>query len=524
MSDPIACSYDEVPYGSRSILTAHPDRLSVVALLNGLTPAPLEACRVLEIGCAEGGNLLPQATILKGSQFVGIDLSPRQIEEGRATAAAVGLENVEFIAASIADLDPGLGAFDFILCHGVFSWVPDFVREAILQVIARHLAPKGVAYVSYNTYPGWYCRRLVREAMHYHARSARTPVEKVRLGREILEILGGSLPPEAGYFKLLVAQEREILSDAADSYVYHEFFEDENHPFYFREFMGMAHAHGLQFLGEANFTSLEERMPREHRDRLDQIAGDAVEREQYLDFMTNRTFRRTLLCRGDVALDRNAGLAAIAGLSFAALAEPESARPDIQSDAPETFRVKTEASLTTSRPLVKAMLTALAECWPRALSRDELWQSVLAKLDGCPRLDFDPAEGPLPLDAVVWRCVQSGLVEPYRSKPPFRSEISERPEATPLARLQAERGGSVTNLRHRTIELNDMHRFVLARLDGQRDRKALVADLESAIGGGAAEIVNEEGQALAPSEVASFLEGTLEEVLGGLTKQALLIG
>jgi SAM-dependent methyltransferase len=168
-----ATSYDEVPYASDPYPQSHPDQLATVATLFGMAPAPVDRCRVLELGCARGGNLIPLALALPRSRFVGIDSSAHQVVAAREVIAALGLGNIEVSQRSILDVDAGFGSFDYIICHGTYSWVPSEVQDKILAVCARNLAPGGVAYVSYNTYPGWHLRGLVRDLLCYHRRLSR---------------------------------------------------------------------------------------------------------------------------------------------------------------------------------------------------------------------------------------------------------------------------------------------------------------------------------------------------------------
>src|SRR5436190_23362618 len=88
-------SYDEVPYKSYPYPQSHPDRLATVATLFGMEPPPLDNCRVLELGCCSGGNLIPMAERFPGRRFVGVDYSQRQVAEGQATLKELGLENIE---------------------------------------------------------------------------------------------------------------------------------------------------------------------------------------------------------------------------------------------------------------------------------------------------------------------------------------------------------------------------------------------------------------------------------------------
>src|SRR5262249_1781779 len=139
MSDDLLKSYEETPYHSNPISSCHPDCLATMATLYGMRPPPVASCRVLELGCAGGGNLIPIALTLPAARFVGIDLSPRQIAEGQEIVATLGLKNIQLLPLSILDVGPDFGTFDYILCHGVYSWVPPAVQDKILAICRQHL-------------------------------------------------------------------------------------------------------------------------------------------------------------------------------------------------------------------------------------------------------------------------------------------------------------------------------------------------------------------------------------------------
>jgi 2-polyprenyl-3-methyl-5-hydroxy-6-metoxy-1,4-benzoquinol methylase len=156
-------SYDEVPYESHPYPQTHPSRLAAVATLFGLRPPAVETARVLELGCAAGGNLTPVAEAFPKATLLGVDASARQIGDGQRFVERLGLSNLTLKHANILDLGPDLGTFDYIICHGVFSWVQTPVQEKILDICAKHLSPSGIAYISYNTYPGWHMRGMIRD-------------------------------------------------------------------------------------------------------------------------------------------------------------------------------------------------------------------------------------------------------------------------------------------------------------------------------------------------------------------------
>ena len=161
-------SYDNVLYPSYTHPQTHPDRLATLATLFGLRPAPVATSRMLELACGQGGNLIPLAVSYPDSHCVGVDLSQRQIDSGQAVIEALGLTNIDLRPQSILDFPVDSGPFDYIIAHGVYSWVPEPVRDKILQICRDHLAPQGVAIVSYNTFPGWHQRRMIRDMMLFH--------------------------------------------------------------------------------------------------------------------------------------------------------------------------------------------------------------------------------------------------------------------------------------------------------------------------------------------------------------------
>ena len=119
----LAARYDTIAYAALPHAATHPDRIASVATFLGHPAADPAHCRVLEVGCNDGSNLIPMAVTLPHASFVGCDLSSSAIGAGRATVAALGLANVILLCEDLAGLDPSLGPFDFIVAHGVYSWV-----------------------------------------------------------------------------------------------------------------------------------------------------------------------------------------------------------------------------------------------------------------------------------------------------------------------------------------------------------------------------------------------------------------
>ncbi|MCD0216938.1 class I SAM-dependent methyltransferase, partial [Enterobacter hormaechei subsp. steigerwaltii] len=114
--------------------------------------------KVLELGCSMGGNIITQALYYPDAEFVGIDLSGRQVAQGNAIIEKMGLKNVRLEEKDILTVDESFGKFDYIIVHGIWSWVPDTVKDKIFSICRNNLTKHGIAYISYNVYPGWWKR------------------------------------------------------------------------------------------------------------------------------------------------------------------------------------------------------------------------------------------------------------------------------------------------------------------------------------------------------------------------------
>jgi methyltransferase-like protein/2-polyprenyl-3-methyl-5-hydroxy-6-metoxy-1,4-benzoquinol methylase len=528
MSDVQPTSYDEVPYDSYPFVQTHPDRLATVATLLGMQPASVAHCRVLELGCASGGNLLPMALTLPESRFVGIDLSRRQIAEGQQVAERLGLKNIELKHLSIMDVTEDFGRFDYLICHGVFSWVSTQVQDKILAICAQNLTPNGVAYVSYNTYPGWHMRGLIRDMMSYHARQFSDSLVRVKQARNLLDFLANAVAKENTPYSLLLKSELESIRQSRDSYLFHEHLEDFNEPIYFHQFAERAAAKGLRYLGEVDLrVMLTGNYPPEVENVLKVLSPDLIHVEQYMDFLRNRMFRQTLLCRQSVVPNYTLYPERLTRFHVASAATPVAASPDIRSTAVEQFRAPDGATVSSGDPLVKAALLHLSEIWPASLPFLILRTMARSRLGEEPNQDAAAvANDTQNLGKCFLTCYTSAsnLVELHLHPPQVVTEISARPVASPLARLQATTGNAVTNLRHELVVLAEFERHVVRHLDGTHDRTALVDCLAELVAQGVLQ-VQEDGQTLDDRErIRRVMEKALEERLPKLARDALLMG
>lgn len=515
-------SYDAIPYESNPFPQSHPDRLATLGRIFGMRPAPVTHCRVLEMGCSSGGNLIPAACLLPDSEFVGVDLSLRQVEMGRQAIRDLGLTNIRIEHADIRAIDASWGAFDYVISHGVFSWIPADIRDKMLAVAATNLAPQGIAYISYNTYPGWHMRESIRHMMLFHIRQFTDNTQKVQQARALIEFLARNVPTENNAFGLLLKGELELIRKSQDYYLFHDHLEEINAPVYFHQFAEQAAGHGLQYLGEAEFgTMLAGGFSKDVSETLTRISPHIVNTEQYMDFVRNRYFRQTLLCRQDVVLKRNLGPADVADLLVASNAAPEKTPADLSPEAQLTFKTPDGASVQTNRPLTKAALIVLKENWPRALTLPDLLKEAARRLNN-PGTD-QPASRQI-LAADLLQCYSARVVAFHTWQGNFVTQAGEIPTAAPLPAYMCSRGRTtVTNLRHETVGLDAVAQHILPVLDGTRDRAALLDYVEELIRKGTLTARQDDKVIADPAQIRGVARQAVEQTLTRLAQNALLL-
>lgn len=295
--------YSELGYKSMPFPYTTPATLEAYAALVGVSAPNPKTARVLELGATYGGNIISQALFNPDATFVGIELSQEQVEKGNEVIANAGLTNVSLIQSDIASIGSEIGTFDYIIAHGVYSWVDDGVKDALLRLIDEHLAEDGIAYISYNTYPGWHTMDEVRQLMMFINRDKAqfNHKEKVLHGKTIGSIVGSQILKydnlKERNSKFLGALRSVMQKD--EYYVGHDHLEPNNDPVYFYQFNDHLEAHNLAYLCDADLTlSMVRSFDADIADTLDKLAlNDHVAQEQYLDFILDTTFRKSIICK-----------------------------------------------------------------------------------------------------------------------------------------------------------------------------------------------------------------------------------
>ena len=299
-------SYDELTYKSAAFAQSSPYKLEACATLLGINPPPCKNAKVLEIGCSFGGNLIPFAVNNENARVVGIDLSGEQIRRGQEIVKEIGLQNLELIHGDICEFKSD-EKFDYIIAHGVFSWVPDFVKDAILRVVRENLSQNGVAFISYNVYPGWKVKDIIRDIMLLAAKDKDSTEERLKAAKEALLVYKDFLLTKDNEYyekkipaKMLMHWVEEVLSKS-DFYIAHEFLEDINDPFYFKDFNSMLVKNGLTYLCE--YTLEDIFVPDLGISSVDDYKNDKfkdrIDLEQFMDIVNNKVFRQSLIVHSE---------------------------------------------------------------------------------------------------------------------------------------------------------------------------------------------------------------------------------
>lgn len=474
-----AADYDAVPYDSHPYWQSSPDWLGAIAMLFGLRCAPPATARVLEVGCASGGNLIPHAARNPEGEYIGVDYSRVQIQDGQKRVDALGLKNIKLLHASVAALPEDLGTFDYIIVHGVYSWVAPEIQDAILRACKTHLRPDGVAYVSYNVYPGWKTREIMRDAMIFHTRQIADPSERLGHAKGMAEYMQKIARPNS-MFKYVMEAEGDAVAKGSPSYLLHEYLEQHNSPCYFREFAARALSHDLGYLGDSALASMfPANLGDDAAQRLNNVARNQIDLEQYIDFLSNRAFRQTLLVHADAQsrMRRDLGRPQMEKLAFySGLRQMRKADGELVE--PPTWTSPWGGTIQPSSVVQRTLIDALGAAYPGRVSAEALEKMAC---EAAIKENKKPEDAVNEIYVVLRALVSRGMVRISTQALEVAQTASEKPVADWLARQDAATGRALTTgIAHDLTQLNIVELVMLPLLDGTHDQDALVEHLISA--------------------------------------------
>lgn len=462
--------YNEVQYTAYPFEYTKPENLKTIGTLFGVNAKDIENARVLEIGCSDGGNILRFAELYPKSYTLGIDLSPVQINSAQKKLDKLKLKNIEFKAMSVTDLDESFGKFDYIICHGVFSWVPDFVRDAILENGKKLLDKNGLFFISYNTLPGWNMNNSIRELMLYHSANFDKAEDKIIQSRAILKFIQESLEGhETSHAEFLQSSAKNI-DQKEDYYIFHEYLEENNKALYFNEFINHANSKGLGYVGDTDAHRMYTgNLPQKAMEKLSAIS-DIVRTEQYIDFINNTEFRCTVLTHQDVVVSRNITDKTIEKLFYYGKIIPQGEKINFQDNSNVKFSLDEQntRSVDSSSPEMKSILLTLSQNEGNPLSVDEIAEGALKLL---PKSSKQVIKQTIINNFA--RLIFSGIIKYTSEKPKSIFKISNKPKITSYAAMQIAQPASngyywMTNCMNQLIAFHNHHAFIVQHIDGKR--------------------------------------------------------
>ena len=477
--------YDALPYVSMPITYSQPALLAAQAHLRGIDAPPAETASVLEIGAASGGNIIPLAARYPRARFHGVDLAAAHIEIGQRSIAGLDLPNVTLEQGDIADADFGGRRFDYIICHGVFSWAPPAAQRAILRVCAETLSDTGVAAISYNVFPGWHARNVIRDICLEHTRAGGPPRQQVQAVRALLKDIAETSSDKDPYGSIIRAEAARLQTRPA-SYILGELLAVHNQPFHVRDVIAQAAERGLAYLSEADLmSSAPEQFAPAAASRIRAAAGnEPVAVEQYTDIFSGRTFRRSLFTRA------------------ACRAQSPSAQRLLPLHM--TASLRTQAPDAAADPALATAQAMLAKQYPASVAVTEL-----------------AAGGGQAVLPALYELLARGRASVSTAPVALGQYDQSRPNLWKVARADAATGQPwVTNLVHAPVLLSPLLRVLAPSMDGASTGDQLVGALDAALGTGT--LSETDLPRIENGGAANGLASTVDRLVAHCARNALL--
>lgn len=457
---PTDYEYDQIAYVSRPFRQTHPDRLASLALAFGLNPPDPATSRVMDVGCGSGGNILPMAACMPDARFLGFDLSETAIAAAVQRRDLLGLDNVSLKVLDLMQFPEDAGQFDYIIAHGFYSWVPEPVRERFWQFLDKHLSPNGIAYISFNAYPGAMLRHAWRDAAAFHSRGTTDLRERIGKSIEMLRLMG-SATTRNGPWEQVVQEMVMAVDTKGVNWVAHDDFGPFFQPFYFHQVADSAAASGFRYLSDASYYDMQpHEIAPEAQPMLEHLAAQSIElREQYYDFLELRAFRQILLCRQDQSIARPLDPRRLEQLEF--------------STAANTIGASTSGEFSVHNPLTgiqaaipapyKRVLDQIRAGWPNSLPFARIFPSETNRAA---------------IATMVEKLWGGALIEAHAMPLRCGDGKDQNPVGWPLARHEAAANAPVTTRLHTQTQLDETSARLLVKLDGSASRGDLAGEFD----------------------------------------------
>lgn len=461
----IHLSYEEIPYVSGTYSFTHPRWTGTLARTLGVQSANPAVSRILEIGCGDGSNILPIAGDYPLAHLEGFDLSESAIEKGLDLINKCNLSNIKLFKGDINEESVVTGKFDYIIAHGVLSWISDSTRAKLFKLISDHLSPAGIAFISFNSFPGWHIRLILREAILLRINPSLKPHELIAVARTTLQEIVQLKPKFMDIGGDFLEQEVKKMLEMPDWFLFHDLLEQYNQPFYLKEVLEFAQESNLKFVCDTDLVRSSLSLQNPHISR--------VEQEQSFDIIGKRCFRSILLCKSDIPVKEHPDFSVLGASNIIGDLKPEFELLDHRAPVTEKFSHK-QINLTISvkDPKIRLSLRELSKLAPQAVAF-ETFLSTLGTKYGCTSDDIQN------IAKNLFNLMCTGVISfsafPF---PEIPSALPDKPKVSPLAREQSTSILVVPNAFHQSVPITLDSVPLIKLLDGTRSIDQIVKELK----------------------------------------------
>ncbi len=337
-----------------------PSWLATAALLLGHRPPDLtRPFRYVDLGCAHGFSAITVAATCPHAEVWGFDFNPAHVESARHLADRAGLTNIHFEEASFADIAArpagALPEFDFIVSHGVLSWISPENQQELINIVGQRLRPGGLAYLSYNVTTGWAGMVPLRALMYML--SAATPERSDASVSGVLEFIEKMKGAGAAFFNTYPALENRLrdMRGHDPRYIAHEYLNRDWHPMMFADVATTMKEARCTYIGSATLSeNIDAVSVPQGMIPLMAEAKEPLLRETLRDFGSGQGFRRDLYRRGVAPLSAAEHQQLLQDLTIAWTGQAPG----------EQVTISTPLGQLTGRPEIYRPLLAMLEAGP----------------------------------------------------------------------------------------------------------------------------------------------------------------
>jgi 2-polyprenyl-3-methyl-5-hydroxy-6-metoxy-1,4-benzoquinol methylase/methyltransferase-like protein len=469
-------AYDQVPYRSQAWPESRPEFLATLGFLYGFPRLEIGKARILELGCGDGGNLIPLAVAYPDSTLVGIDISSEQIKLAKQASKHLNLRNLSLEAQRFSDLSTDTTKFDIIIAHGILSWVAPEVQLQVLKLCQQLLADQGLVFLSYNALPGWHGEQAIRDNLLMLTQKTDPSLAKVKQGLHYLEFMRDhAMESDSVYQTVLKTVSQRVEQSPGIHFFAHEYLSSENHAYYFTDFVEKIKPYGLKVLCHAEHSPPDlENLDADLLSELSTMARDSTELQQYADFFTNKRFHQHILCHDSVKTSFHVNPVKITELWITSSLQPAS------NQAHGTFVTPHGQKLEITHDFYISFFNKLAERWPSPTRFHDIFTQCVAE---------NPTTSPEHLRQeleelceLLLQCFYGNIVSLSLNAPPYQAKAGERPCVSALVRQDVANDQPTTNLLHQSLYVDDpLLKEVFQKLDGTHDRQSLLTMFENQI-------------------------------------------